>query len=271
METNQSDIICVDSVTAVTAAMAGRVVVAGSHGGIFAAAWAATRGLRGIILNDAGIGLDEAGIAGIAWLDRHGLPGAATSHLTARIGDGAHMWARGRVSVVNRAAAALGCAVGLSVEETAERMRRAVPAAPVAFGLTEARFLLRPGLIPVWGLDSNSLVRDEDAGCVVVTGSHGGLLGGRPETAVKAAVLAAVYNDAGIGADGAGTSRLPALAARGIAGATVSAATARIGDARSTWAQGIVSAVNAVAAELGAMPGMAVPRFVACVTERLRK
>ena len=271
MEPDQPGIVCVDSVTAITAATAGRVVVAGSHGGLFAAAWAAAYCLRGIILNDAGIGLDEAGIAGIAWLDQHGLPGAATSHLTARIGDGSDMWARGRVSVVNRAAAALGCAAGLPVEETAKRMRQAVPAKPVAFALAEARFLLQPRPIPVWGLDSNSLVCDEDAGCIIVTGSHGGLLGGRPETAVKAIVLAAVYNDAGIGVDDAGTSRLPALAARGIAGATVSAATARIGDARSTWTQGIVSAVNAVAAELGALPGMDVPRFVACVTAKSGK
>ena len=113
------------------------------------------------------------------------------------------------------------------------------------------------------GLDSNSLVREEDAGSVVVTGSHGGLLGGRPETAVKADVLAAVYNDAGIGIDRAGLGRLPALAGRGIAAATVAAGSARIGEARSTWERGVLSAVNEPAAATGAAPGMTVPDFVA--------
>ena len=50
----------------------------------------------------------------------------------------------------------------------------------------EARFVLRdnPAEPRVWGLDSNSLVRPEDAGAILVTGSHGGLLGGRPESAI---------------------------------------------------------------------------------------
>ena len=47
------------------------------------------------------------------------------------------------------------------------------------------------------------------------------LLGGKPETAVKYDVFAALYNDADFGIDDAGISRLPALDARGIAGATV--------------------------------------------------
>src|SRR5207302_1281456 len=76
---------------------------------------------------------------------------------------------------------------------------------------------------------------------IVLTGSHGGLLGGRPETALKYEVRAAFYNDAGIGIDEAGVSRLPALDDRGIAAATVSAATARIGEARSTYEDGILS------------------------------
>ena len=51
-------------------------------------------------------------------------------------------------------------------------------------------------------------------------------------------------------------SRLPALDARGIAAATVAAASARIGDARSTYEDGILSRVNARAAALGLAPGM---------------
>src|SRR5438094_755872 len=116
----------------------------------------------------------------------------------------------------------------------------------------------RPSSEPpqVWALDSASLVAPEHHDSIVVTGSHGGLLGGRPETALKYDVRAAFYNDAGIGIDEAGISRLPALDGRGIPAATVAAESARIGDARSTYEDGILSHVNARAAALGLAPRM---------------
>jgi len=258
-------VVVVDSVTALTLAAAGSVAVAGSHGGRYSAAVAAGFGLRGVILSDAGGGLEEAGLAGLELLQAHAIPAAVVDCWSARIGDGRDLLARGRISFVNAAAARLGCSAGQHCAEAAERLRYAAPHPPVIIRLAEARVLLRPGPVPVWGLDSNSLVRPADAGAIVVTGSHGGLLGGRPESAVKEAVRAAVYNDAGIGIDEAGLGRLPALAARGIAAATVAAATARIGDARSTWQSGIVSAVNRAAATAGARAGITVPAFTDCI------
>jgi hypothetical protein len=115
----------------------------------------------------------------------------------------------------------------------------------------------------VWALDSASAVGAEHVGTIVVTGSHGGLLGGRGETALKYDALAALFNDAGIGIDDAGVTRLPALEARGIAAGTVAAASARIGDARSTYEDGILSRVNARAAALGLAPGRSAREFVA--------
>ncbi|MBN9507890.1 MAG: hypothetical protein J0I21_02100 [Alphaproteobacteria bacterium] len=245
-----------DSVTAPPADPAGRVLVTGSHGGRFSGQAAAALGVRGAIFSDAGGGLDDAGIAGLAVLDGLGIPGAAVSHRSARIGDGADLWTRGVISAVNAAAAAVGCIMGQGCAAAAVCMTAAAWRPSAGAAAEEARHLLRGGPVPVWGLDSNSLVRPEDAGAIVVTGSHGGLLGGCAASAVKAPVLAALYNDAGIGIDRAGLSRLPVLAARGIAAAAVAAATARIGDARSTWDSGILSAVNAVASRAGAAPGM---------------
>jgi hypothetical protein len=116
-------------------------------------------------------------------------------------------------------------------------------------------------------LDSNGLVGPGDAGHIVVTGSHGGLLGGRPETAVKAQVAAALYNDAGLGVDDAGISRLPALQARGIAGACVSCFSARIGEGMSTWNDGFISALNPLAASHGGRIGQSARDFVAAMLE----
>lgn len=256
-----------DSITRLDAGDAGRVLIAASHGGVYPAYLAAKARLRGVILHDAGLGLDRAGIASLDYLDRLGMAAATIGHLSARIGDGADMAARGRVSHVNRAAAALGCLSGESCRDCAEKMLHAVPCTADPPAYEEARFLLRreAGEPAVWGLDSNALVGADDAGAIVVTGSHGALLGGRPETAVKAAVRAAVYHDAGIGIDRAGISRLPALEARGIIAATVAGETARIGEARSVWETGRISAFNPAAEQIGARIGMAVPDFVAAV------
>jgi hypothetical protein len=264
MSDPHTDIAVTDSITKLGADAAGCVAVAASHGGIYAAYLAAKLKLRGVILNDAGVGLDRAGIAGLPYLDAIERAAAAVSHASARIGDGADMMARGTISHVNRAAARLGCRPGARCAEAAALLRAGAPPSTAPPAYAEARFLLRehPGEPPVWGLDSNSLVCVEDAGAILITGSHGGLLGGRPETAIGVPALAAVYNDAGIGVDRAGVSRLPALDARGIAAATVSAASARIGDARSAWATGRLSAVNGLAARAGATEGMTVPEFV---------
>lgn len=260
-----SEVTVCDSITQLGAGDRGRVVVSGSHGGLYAAYVAARDGARAVILNDAGRGLDDAGIAGLRYLDALAIPAATVGHETARIGDGADMMRRGVLTVVNTAAAALGCRPGQACAEAARLLQQAKAKRVEPPPYAESRFLLRDGPVKVWGLDSAALVRPEDAGHIVVTGSHGALLGGRPEYAVRAAVLAAVFHDAGIGIDEAGTTRLPALDARGIAGATVAAATARIGDARSLWEAGRLSRINARAHAAGASAGMTLPAFADAV------
>ena len=125
-------------------------------------------------------------------------------------------------------------------------------------GPSEVRHLIAGGPIEIWALDSASLVRDADAGAILATGSHGGLVGGRPEAALKVDARAALFNDAG---GRGGTARLGALDARGVAAATVGAASARIGDGRSTYEDGVLSAVNGVATALGAAPGLTARAF----------
>lgn len=104
-------------------------------------------------------------------------------------------------------------------------------------------------------LDSITEAIGPGGGCVVVSGSHGGLSAAR--FALQAGVRLAVFNDAGIGKDGAGTAGLAWLQQRGVAAVTVAHSTARIGEASSTWNDGIVSAVNEHAVALGARVGIA--------------
>ncbi len=89
---------------------------------------------------------------------------------------------------------------------------------------------------------------------VVVSGSHGGISAGR--FAIEARVRLAVFNDAGVGLDGAGIAALPLLQAHGIAACTVAHTSARIGEALSTLATGVVSHANAAAQTLGLRVGM---------------
>jgi hypothetical protein len=67
----------------------------------------------------------------------------------------------------------------------------------------------------------------------------------------------AMFNDAGVGKEGAGIAAMAMLQARGCAAVTVAHTSARIGDARDTWEHGVLSHVNAAAQALGLAPGQA--------------
>ena len=256
-------IVIADSITRIGDEANGAVVVNASHGGIYAAYLAAKLHAAAAIFNDAGVGKDRAGIGGLDYLDGLGIAAATIGHDTARIGDGADMLARGIITHANALAVALGVRPRLPCAEAAALLQQARPSDRLPPEALEAAFLVVPEQVQVWALDSASLVMPEHRDSIVVTGSHGGLLGGRPETALKYDVRAAFYNDAGIGIDEAGISRLPALDSRGIPAATVSATSARIGDARSTYENGMISRVNAGAAALGLHAGISAREFVA--------
>lgn len=248
--------LLLDSITDAVAEARGAVCVSGSHGGRYPAAIASRAGLRAAIFCDAGIGLERAGVAGVEALGAAGMAAAAADAETCRIGSAADAVARGVISTANAPARALGVAPGMTVAAAAERLAGAPDPSGMLPAVPEARASAMAGAARVTLVDSASLVGSGDAGTVVVTGSHGGLIGGDPARALKAACRAAAFNDAGGGPDGVGFARLPALQARGIAAVTVSHDTARIGDARSALETGVISAANDAATALGAAVGM---------------
>ena len=268
-------VVVLDSVTHLDAKHKGAVAYCGSHGGIYAAYYAAYKGLAAVILNDAGIGRERAGVAGLDLLAKLGVPSATISHMSARIGEGADGVARGVLTTVNAPASAIGLKPGQSCRDALVLLADAKPKpAPAPAPLEESRFEVpeasRDG-VKVIVIDSMSLVKPEDDGHIIVSASHGGALGGRPEMAIKYPVFACVCNDADKGVDGAGVTRLPALDQRGIAGACVSAFSARIGDGRSTYADGYISVVNETARRHGGQVGQSCKEFVAAmVSARLK-
>jgi hypothetical protein len=248
-----------DSVTVFeTASAAGAVLITGSHGGVSALAYALGLGARGVIVNDAGIGKDEAGVAGLASVEAIGLAAAAVSHDSARIGDGADTLASGRISRANRWAALAGVSPGMSVAPAVEALaRQATPSSFGADAIAEARppMVVDPGPPLVHAVDSAAQVDRTLEGSIVVTGSHGGATHGR---ALDAHVAAAFFNDAGIGKDRAGVGRLAILEAQGVPGLTYGHDSARIGDALDAWTWGVVSVVNGPAEEAGVRVGQTV-------------
>jgi hypothetical protein len=148
---------------------------------------------------------------------------------------------------------------GMPVRDAAVRMTQAPQPRGVLASPGEGRFQLRAAPPEIWALDSVGLALPEDAGRVLVFGSHGALHGGRAETAIPVAARAAAFHDAGASAED--LTRLPALAARGIPTVTVGTASARIGEARSMWGSGLLSHVNAPAAALGARSGQPLAEF----------
>ena len=241
------------------------VAVSGSYGGRYNAYNAAKWPVRAVVMNDAGIGKDDAGIVGLDFLDRIGMAAATADAQTCHIGDGDHMLAHGVISHVNDTAASLGCKVGQSVRECAELMRAAAPPTEMPPAITDgARYILRdnPGEPRLVCADSIGMIEPEDAGQIVVTASHGALSGGRPDNAVAPDVFACFFSDGGVGMDGAGIARLAPLDRRGFPAAAVSAESAPIGDARALYRDGVLSHVNQAAARLGARPGMTLKAFV---------
>ena len=108
-------------------------------------------------------------------------------------------------------------------------------------------------LPPLRLVDSITELSMQDAGCVAVSGSHGGISSAR--FALAARPLLSVFNDAGGGRDSAGIAALDFLQQHGLAACTVAHTSACIGQARSSYDDGVVSHMNAHAAALGLREG----------------
>src|SRR3954471_1368283 len=158
-----------DSVTRLGAEAHGRVVVCGSHGGLYAAWVAAKHRPAAIVFHDAGIGRNAAGIAGVAWLDGLGIAACAIDFRSARIGDAADLLANGLVSSANETAASHGCLPGHSCEQVVKCLlanldHEARPPDAKISGIGESRRKIpNTGHRAVWALDSVSLALPEDA------------------------------------------------------------------------------------------------------------
>ena len=102
----------IDSITELSVRDANCIAVSGSHGGISSARFAAAANPLLAVFNDAGIGKDAAGIAGLVWLQVQGLAACCVAHTSACIGVAQSTLDHGIISHANEAAHALGVRLG---------------------------------------------------------------------------------------------------------------------------------------------------------------
>jgi hypothetical protein len=114
-------------------------------------------------------------------------------------------------------------------------------------------------------MDSITKMAREDEGAIVVSASHGGSSSGEFALAVPVALV--IFNDAGGGKDDAGVAALTLLQSHGIPAATVAHTSARIGDAKDAWENGVISHSNEPARRLGVSNGGALRATLAQIID----
>ncbi len=249
-------IVAVDSAYDTRAENRGRdVVVNASYCGVLPARFVAEHAPRGAIGVDCGIGPEGAGIAGLWYLEALGIAAATAAIDTVRLGDGVDMHANARISRLNAVAEACGVRAGMPVAEAARLLLEADPAPAAAADVTRRRIVHTAAGGDVVCTDSIAFGLEQDRGRnVLCTAGHTG------RSAVpylrRVAPKGFVCSDGGGGRDGSGMAGLWVVEADDLAGATVDARTARMGDGVSTWEDGVISARNALAARAGVEVGM---------------
>ena len=110
----------VDSITELNAFDAGCIAVSGSHGGLSSARYALAARPHLSVFNDAGVGLSNAGLAALDFLQSHGLAACTVAHHSARIGEAQSTLTSGVVSHTNALAAAQGIQTGWTCQQVVD-------------------------------------------------------------------------------------------------------------------------------------------------------
>lgn len=248
-----------DSATHVEAYVAahpcqGDVVVNASYSGVLCARMVMTARPRAVIGLDCAIGKDGAGIAGLWYYEALGVPAAATDTLTAEMGNGPDLYQHGLISRVNDAAQRLGIAPGMRVSEVAEAFKTGA--------LKPAQFDPARRLVIETNAQGRSIVCTDSIAFALPEDRERNVLCTAGHTGRSVVDYfrqfrpwAFICSDGGIGKNQSGISALQDVEADGIAGASVDALTARMGDGQSTYFDGVISAVNSVAAAKGVRVG----------------
>ncbi len=250
-------VMAMDSAYDVALANRGRdVVVNASYCGVLPARFIAEQRPRGAIGIDCGVGPAGASIAGLWYLEALQIPAAVADVMTVKLGDGVDLHTHGVVSHANQPALDCGVRAGMPVREAALRMLAAEPyAVPAAANVTNRQVMEQgPDGRQVVCTDSIAFGLPEDSRNVLVTAGHTGR--SAVPYLVRVRPFGFICSDGGKGREDAGVAGLAMVESEGLAGATVDARRARMGDGLSSYRDGVISAVNALALAAGVRVGM---------------
>ncbi len=255
-ETARGAIVALDSAADIEPRNRERdVLVTASYIGVLPARLVREHLPRAVIGFDAGVGPEGAGIAGLWYFEALNTPAAAVDAMTVILGDGMDVYENGIISFANRPASDCGVRVGMTAREAARLMLENDPSQPGAYQVTNRKIMheTEDGR-QIVVTDSIVFGTDADRRNVLVTAGHTGRSGARHILTVRP--FGFICSDGGGGRDNSGTAGLAIVNAEGIAGATVDARRAKMGDGMSTYTDGIISAANALAQACGVAVGM---------------
>ena len=258
LEQSGRRIATMDSARYVDSTNTGRdVVVTASYIGVLPARLMAPHRPRAVIGHDGGIGKDAAGIQGLYYLEALGIPAAAVLGDSAELGNGRDHYESGVISRVNILAENCGVREGQTVAEASLLLLENDP------GDVEPGTKIRREIVETSSTGRHVVVTDsiifakpEDKGRnVLVTAGHTGTSGA--SFLLEFRPWGFICSDGGGGKNDSGTAGLAIVDEHGLAGASVSAKSAAIGDAYSTYYNGVIVACNTSAQRRGIEVGMA--------------
>ena len=232
------------------------VCVNASYCGVLPARFIAEHAPRAAIGMDCGIGPEGSAIAGLWYLEALAIPAAVADVMTAHLGNGVHLYENGLISFANQPAIDCGVRPGISVKDAARLLLEQKPQQARASEITNRTVMetSHDGR-HVIATDSIAFGTDADTGTnVLVTAGHTGR--SAVPYLLKCKPRGFICSDGGRGMDDSGMAGLYIVEKEGLAGATVDATKARMGNGLSHYHDGIISAMNAIAEAKGVVLGM---------------
>ena len=231
------------------------VVINASYCGVLPARFIGRHGPRGAIGVDCGVGPGGASIAGLWYLEALNIPTAVADVMTVELGNGDDLYSNGVISFINRPAGDCGVVPRMKVSDAALLLLEQDSGDPQAAEVTNRTVVGEgPQGRRIVCTDSIAFGLAEDTNNVLITAGHTGrsavpyLLRVRP--------FGFICSDGGRGKQDSGITGLLEVNSSGLAGATVDARTAKMGDGLSTYHDGMISAANEIALAAGVKIGM---------------
>ncbi len=268
LRTARGCIMALDSAADVLERNRGRdVLVTASYIGVLPARLVREHLPRAVIGFDGGGGPQGANIAGLWYFEALNIPAAAVDVMTIILGDGVDVYHHGRISFINRPAQDCGVRAGMPASGAARLMLDHDPATPGAYQVTNRRVMHENDIgRQVVVTDSIVFGTTADRRNVLVTAGHTGRSGARH--ILNVGPFGFICSDGGRGRDDSGMAGLEITNVQGIAGATVDAQLARMGDGMSTYEDGVISAANTLALACGVQVGMRTPEAALLLVNR---